>query len=253
MSQTSFLKRHSWYALLAWSLVLASAIAYLAQIVIFRRTEDTFFYMLQDFAFVPIQVLLVTLILNELLRSREKRVLLGKMNMAIGAFFSEVGTPLLRSFAVLDNQAERLRNDLMLSGAWSRREFAKVRKRYRTHEGKIDAHKGDLQNLRAFLQKRRPFLLNLLQNPNLLEHESFTDLLWAVFHLAEELTCRADLKKLPDTDYQHLAGDIKRAYMLLISEWLAYMEHLKTNYAYLFSLAIRTNPFNPESSPEVCS
>ena len=253
MGKMSFLKRPSWYAILGWLLVLVSAIAYLAQIVIFRRTEDTFFYMLQDFAFVPIQVLLVTLILNELLRRREKRALLGKMNMAIGAFFSEVGTPLLRSLAALDDQAERLRNDLMLSNEWSRRDFANMRKGYRSHEGQTDIHKSDLERLRTFLQERRQFLLNLLQNPNLLEHESFTNLLWAVFHLAEELVCRSDLKKLPDTDYQHLAGDMRRVYLLLISEWLAYMEHLKVNYGYLFSLAIRTNPFNPEASPEVRS
>jgi len=29
------------------------------------------------------------------------------------------------------------------------------------------------------------------------------------------------------------------------------MEHLKNEYPYLFSLAIRTNPFDPEASVEV--
>jgi len=85
----------------------------------------------------------------------------------------------------------------------------------------------------------------------LLEHESFTDLLWAVFHLTEELACRTNVKQLPDTDYAHLSGDIKRAYVLLISEWLAYMKHLKADYPYLFSLAVRTNPFDPNASVEV--
>jgi hypothetical protein len=91
----------------------------------------------------------------------------------------------------------------------------------------------------------------LLENPNLLEHESFTELLWAVFHLTEETACRVDLKQLPDTDCQHLSGDIKRVYGLLISEWLAYMKHLRDNYPYLFHLAARTNPFNPDASPIV--
>jgi hypothetical protein len=251
MGKMSFVKRQTWYVLLGWSLLFVSAIAYLAQIIIFRRTEDTFFYMLQDIAFVPIQVLLVTLILNELLRRREKRALLGKMNMAIGVFFSEVGTALLRSFSALDPQVEVLRSDLMLSNAWSRREFAKMRRRYKTYAGETDVHKSDLGRLKAFLLGKRDFMLNLLQNPNLLEHESFTDLLWAVFHLAEELVQRKNFKGLPNTDYQHLAGDMKRVYGLLISEWLAYMEHLKSKYPYLFSLAIRMNPFDPDASPEV--
>jgi hypothetical protein len=72
-----------------------------------------------------------------------------------------------------------------------------------------------------------------------------------VFHLTEELAFRKDVKQLIDTDYDHISGDIKRAYVLLISEWLTYMKHLQTDYPYLFSLAIRTNPFDPDSSPEV--
>ena len=247
----SFVKRKSWYVLLGWSLLAVSAVAYFVQIIIFRRTEDTFFYMLQDIAFVPVQVLLVTLILNELLRRRAKRALLGKMNMAIGVFFSEVGTALLRSFSALDPQVEVLRSDLMLSNAWSRREFTRMRRRYRTYAGETDVHKSDLESLKAFLLERREFMLHFLQNPNLLEHESFTELLWAIFHLAEELVQRKNFKGLPDTDYQHLVGDIKRAYVLLISEWLAYMEHLKKKYPYLFSLAIRINPFDADASPEV--
>jgi hypothetical protein len=84
-----------------------------------------------------------------------------------------------------------------------------------------------------------------------LEHESFTELLWAVFHLAEELSHRSMIKDLPDTDYVHLNGDIKRVYQLLVREWLSHMEHLKQVYPYLFSLAVRTNPFDPEASAEV--
>ena len=90
-----------------------------------------------------------------------------------------------------------------------------------------------------------------MENPNLLEHEGFTALLWAVFHLTEELDYRSDLSSLPDTDYNHISVDMKRAYLLVIIEWLAYIKHLKNNYPYLFSLASRVNPFNDEASPIV--
>lgn len=72
-----------------------------------------------------------------------------------------------------------------------------------------------------------------------------------VFHLTEELAHRVDVKNLPASDYEHLSGDIKRMYVLLISEWLSYMKHLKDDYPYLFSLAVRTNPFNPSASPVI--
>jgi hypothetical protein len=44
---------------------------------------------------------------------------------------------------------------------------------------------------------------------------------------------------------------MRRSYILLISEWLDYMRHLKENYPYLFSFAMRTNPFDPDASPEI--
>ena len=67
----------------------------------------------------------------------------------------------------------------------------------------------------------------------------------------EELENRDDLSKLPKSDYNHLSGDVVRIYSFLILEWLQYMEHLENNYPYLFSLAIRTNPFDPNPHVEI--
>ena len=57
----------------------------------FRDTHHIFIYLIGDIAFVFLEVLLVTLILHQLLRYREKKAMLNKLNMVIGAFFSEVG------------------------------------------------------------------------------------------------------------------------------------------------------------------
>ena len=108
-----------------------------------------------------------------------------------------------------------------------------------------------LQELRDFLLDRRMFILGLLQNPNLLEHDRFTDLLWAVSHLTEELEARKSIAALPATDVEHIKGDMARAYGILTREWLAYMEHLKTNYPYMYSLAVRMNPYKAGASPVV--
>jgi hypothetical protein len=101
---------------------------------------------------------------------------------------------------------------------------------------------------------KRPFLLRLLENPNLLEHDDFTDLLWAVFHLSEELELRGDkLKSLPEKDYEHLANDLKRAYSQITTTWISYMRHMKKSYPFLFSLASRINPLDPKATPVVYS
>jgi hypothetical protein len=245
------MKRFNWQMLLGLSLIALSAIFYLVHYAIFKDAHHIFIYMVGDIAFVPIEVLLVTLIIHQLLSVREKRSKLKKLNMVIGAFFSEVGTQLLQSFYDFDIHADTIRKDLIVEKGWSAKDFSRALKHLKKHDYGVNSKKGNLEDLKRFLMGKRDFLLRLLENPNLLEHESFTELLWAVFHFTEELTCREDVKQLIATDYDHISGDIKRAYVLLISEWLAYMKHLKTDYPYLFSLAIRTNPFDPDASPEV--
>jgi hypothetical protein len=245
------MKRYNWHLLLALSLIALSASIYLFHFSIFRDAHHIFLYLIGDIAFLPIQVLLVTLIIEKLLNEREKRQMLKKLNMVIGVFFSEVGTRLLKLFADFSPHLEGLRNDLVLTNDWSNKSFSSMQKRLRSYDYSVESRKGNLEDLKSFLMGKREFLLVLLENPNLLEHESFTELLWAVFHLAEELSFRPDVGHLSDPDYQHFSGDIQRVYVLLIAEWLAYMKHLKGNYPYLFSLAVRTNPFDPAASPEI--
>jgi len=232
-------------------LILLSAFVYAIHYVIFRDAHHIFLYMVGDIAFVFIEVLLVTLIIHQMLTEREKRSMLKKLNMVIGAFFSEVGTPLLKYFSGFDTNAERISRRLVVDAEWSPEHFTKMRAVLQNHSYKIDSQAGDLKGLQDFLVSRREFLLRLLENPNLLEHDYFTELLWAVFHLAEELSHRSQVKDLPATDYEHLSGDLKRVYQLLVREWLTYMEHLKKYFPYLFSLAMRTNPFDQQASPIV--
>jgi hypothetical protein len=237
-----------WGFTLALVLVLGSAAFYLLQIQIFHRPQDTFFYMLQDLAFVPVQVLLVTLILNDLMVRREKRNLLNKMNMVIGAFFGEVGTGLIRQLARFDRNAPERQKSLKIEAGWDDQRFKTARREIASGHYQIDARLDSLEPLKEFLSARRSFLLSLLENQNLLEHQSFTDLLWAVSHLTEELKLRKDLSGLPENDLNHLSGDIKRAYAILLAEWLDYVRHLKASYPYIYSLVIRSNPLDPEAS-----
>ena len=71
------------------------------------------------------------------------------------------------------------------------------------------------------------------------------------FHLTEELEARKSLADLPEADIRHIAGDIQRVYRHLMVEWLCYVEHLKSNYPYLFSLVTRMHPFQEHPSPMV--
>ena len=245
------MKNLNWRMIIGVLLIALSAVVYSIHFLIFRDPHHIFIYLVGDIGFVFIEVLLVTLIIDQLLHQREKRSLLHKLNMIIGVFFSEGGSELLRMLSDYDPQVERIRMDLVGKDQWSQQGFSQTSQRIRRYQFKMESQKGGLEGLRDFLREKKDFFLRILENPNLLEHEKFTDTLWAVLHLAEELTCRKSLQNLPPTDYAHLAGDLGRAYKSLISEWLNYMLHLKNDYPYLFSLAIRTNPFDPKATPEV--
>jgi hypothetical protein len=243
------MKNLKWQVLLSACLVLLSVGLYGLHFLIFRNAHHIFIYLLGDVAFLPIEVLFVTLIINQLLGNREKKIKLKKMNMVIGMFFSEAGSELLKSFLKFEKNGKDLRVMIVHDRRWADKDFSKLLKQLPGFAYDIDIRGGNLPELKMFLTSRRGFLLSLLGNANLLEHDKFTDLLWAVFHLTDELGYRPDFDRLPDADLQHLALDLRRAFQLLVLEWLAYMRHLQHDYPYLFSLAIRTNPFDPESSP----
>jgi len=141
---------------------------------------------------------------------------------------------------------------LAFDGRWDKNAFIQAGKTAESFPYHVRVTPDSLRNLRAGLTANRGFLLGLLENPNLLEHESFTDLLWAVFHVVEELEMRPEsLEGLPAADYAHLATDVRRAYSRLAGEWLAYARHLQEDYPYLFSLAARINPFRESPAPVI--
>lgn len=242
----------NWMLSISLILVIASALTYTIHYFIFRDLHHIFIYMIGDFGFLFLDVLLVILFIERLLSRREKRSIMNKLNMVIGTFFSEVGLELLRKFSNFVINSQDLERQLEISPDWEKKDFKKAMVAVQNFPYEIKIDKSSLSEIRRFLLSKRSFLMRLLENPNLLEHERFTDLLWAVFHLAEELVFRGDLlEDLPDTDYEHLNIDLQRAYSQLTVEWISYTAHLKESYPFLYSLAARVNPMNPQASPVV--
>ncbi|KPJ99343.1 MAG: hypothetical protein AMK71_09915 [Nitrospira bacterium SG8_35_4] len=179
-----------------------------------------------------------------LLNKQEQKARMEKLQMVIGVFFSEAGTRLLTYFTESDPTVDVISKHLMISSDWTEETFTSAGRQIRDHAFSPDIHTIDLESLRSFLNEKSNVILRLLENPSLLEHESFTDLIRALLHLKDELSLREDLQQLPESDYKHLSGDIKRAYALLSTQWLQYARYLKHSYPFLFSLTMRTNPFN---------
>jgi hypothetical protein len=232
-------------------LIVASALLFWLHYAIFHDPHLIFAYGLHALAFLPIEVLVVTLIIDRLLAARERQDRQHKMNMVIGAFYSAVGRSLLRSLLDLDTDRAAVAAHAAVAPDWSERRIEEAAAWARRHRFALHSDLGTFATLRDLLAQHREFLLRLLENPMLLEHEAFTELLWAVFHLEEELAARAALETSPPSDLEHLVGDAERAYAQVLAQWLEYMVHLRRRYPFLFSFAARANPLRGEARVEV--
>ena len=93
-------KIFNWQVVLGVILIMLSASVYYIHFLIFRDARHIFIYLIGDIAFVFLEIFLVTLVVHGLLAHREKQALFRKMNMVIGAFFSEVGRELIKFLIV---------------------------------------------------------------------------------------------------------------------------------------------------------
>src|ERR1035437_3586469 len=244
-------KRNNYLISLAAILMGISVIVYFVDYLIFRDANHIFVYLLSDLAFLPLEVLIVGVVIERILNDNEKQEKLQKLNMVVGAFYSELGNFLLAYLIDGFDNREEISKAMNISGKWTKDDFRTARDFIHGLKIKSNARKVDLVGLKTFMSGKREFLLELLANPGLLENDKFTDVLWAVTHVDEELEARPSLSTLPEADMEHLSGDIARAYGHLAGEWLEYAEHLKAKYPYLFSLVVRTHPFQEHPSAVV--
>jgi len=182
-----------------------------------------------------------------LLQGKQERLKNHRINMLTGVFFSELGNELLNLCANFDAQINKLRQDIIIDGNLIDSHID-LKQKLNTHVYNIDAGKMDIKKVKELMVSKGDQVVRLLENPSFNNNESFTELLRAILHLREELLARVDISDLPGSDVEHLANDLNRVYPLLANHWLNYIYHLKRYYTYLYSLAIRTNPFSPTKS-----
>jgi len=242
------LKRYQWVIVAAAILVSISAALFVVHYLIFQDVRGIFFYLLHNLAYLPVEILVVALIVERMLARHERHKILHKLNMVIGTFFSELGTRLLGELTVAMNVNEDIRPLLSVNSKWTPKDYHESLARLRRIDYKARPERLDLPRLRQMMGEKHNLLVMLLGNPNVMEHDRFTDLLWAIFHLTEELEARPSFTGLPETDLAHLAGDVQRVYSHLTIEWLHYCRHLQRAYPYIFSIIARTHPLQENPS-----
>lgn len=234
----------------AVALVLLSGVIYVLHWLFFHDAHHISIFFLSDLAFLPVEVFLVTLIIDKGIEKREQEHIMEKLNMLIGLFFSEIGRNMISLFSGMDLHKEELHEKYILTQTFFNPDFKSIIKWTRSHKFKINVCELNFLDLQSMLNEKRDFFSTLMANSAVLEHDTFSELLYALFHLQEELNNRNTLDlqcDMHEFDIQQLRNDVERVYKLLAIEWVMYMKHLNDQFPYLYYTALTQNPFDERS------
>ena len=237
-------------------MVIAIIIIYGSNILVLKDPEHVISYIWTHLGFIPVDILIVAFVLDEIISKKEKEAMMEKLDMIMSTFFSEVGNDLISQLSSV-NKHKADTSYLESIKSWDDKDYENKLKEIKNINipFRADVTSEDreeyLTNIRNLLVNKREFIVGLLNNPNLLEKEEFSKLLTAILHLDEELEHRPDLSKVTDVDFNHLNGDMERIYNILIHEWIYYLRYLNKHYPYMIALIIRTNPFDANADAYV--
>ena len=243
----------SWKIKFSILMVILIIIIYGSNYLVLGDAEHIISYIWTHLGFIPVDILIVAFLLDEIIERKEKEAMLEKLDMLMSTFFSEVGNELITQLSTV-NKYKASTENLKSIKSWDEKDFDnKLNELKNTNidfRADIPAEEREkfLENLRTLLVDKREFIINLINNPNLLEKEEFSALVNSILHLDEELEHRTDLALVNDGDFAHLNGDMKRVYEKLVYEWVYYLKYLYKHYPYMIALIIRTNPFDEDAS-----
>ena len=234
-------------------MIVLIIIIYGSNYLVLGDAEHIISYIWTHLGFIPVDILIVAFLLDEIIERKEKEAMLEKLDMLMSTFFSEVGNDLISQLSSVNKYKANTEN-LKSIKSWTEKDFdAKLEELKNTSidfnaDISVEEREEFLDNLRSLLVDKREFIINLINNPNLLEKEEFAGLANSILHLDEELEHRKNLALITDADFAHLNGDMQRVYDKLVYEWVYYLKYLYKNYPYMIALIIRTNPFDEDAS-----
>ena len=245
-------KRLSWKAKFSILMVILIIIIYGSNYLVLGDAEHIISYIWTHLGFIPVDILIVAFLLDEIIERKEKEAMLEKLDMLMSTFFSELGNDLIGQLSAV-NKYDADTQTLKSIKNWEEKDFDAKLDELKNASIDLQAdiapeeREEFLENLRTLLVGKREFIINLINNPNLLEKEEFTGLINAILHLDEELEHRTDLALVNDADFGHLNGDMQRVYNKLVYEWVYYLRYLYKHHPYMIALIIRTNPFDEDA------
>ena len=88
-------KRLSWKAKFSILMVILIIIIYGSNYLVLGDAEHIISYIWTHLGFIPVDILIVAFLLDEIIERKEKEAMLEKLDMLMSTFFSEVGNDLI--------------------------------------------------------------------------------------------------------------------------------------------------------------
>ena len=184
-------KRLSWKVKFSIVMVLLIIIIYGSNYLVLGDAEHIISYIWTHLGFIPVDILVVAFLLDEIIEKKEKEAMLEKLDMLMSTFFSEVGNELITQLSTA-NKYKASTENLKSIKDWDEKDFDnkldELKGASLDFQADIPAEKREefLETLGNLLASKREFIINMINNPNLLEKEEFTELVNAILHLDEE-------------------------------------------------------------------
>ena len=241
----SFKKKISIRGLIIFFSVLSIVLLIIHHWIFHENGYWASFLLLHEIALMPLEFVVVTLGLEQILELTNKRENQAKISMIESVFFSESGSDMLRYLfsCDADKDIEEIRSIMDVQRDWSAKQIRQARAAVKNITYEVDSSKIDFFGLHYHLSTRHSYFLKVIENPALSGHERFTELLLHIYHLWEELECRTDLYNLPPDDREYLCKAVNAVYKELAIEWMQNATDLLLHQPERLHHVIRTNPF----------
>lgn len=224
-------------------LLCASALLYAIHYLIFRDLHHLAIFGLHELAFVPLEVILVTLGLDQLVEKTHREEARSKVSIIETLYFNESGGTMLRYLTSFDPDAARLRELLQVTEDWHSSDFRQAIRQLKSYPFLLDLDRIDFFGLHYHLSQRHEYYRSMLENPALTQSEAFTEMIMKIYLLWEELDGRTNLYQLPEKDRNYLAELLHEIYRELTEYWLDNVYNHSIHNRFRLHRAIESNPF----------
>ena len=115
-------KRLSWKMKFSIVMILLIIIIYGSNYLVLGDAEHIISYVWTHLGFIPVDILLVAFILDEIIEKKEKEAMLEKLDMLMSTFFSEVGNELINKLSTA-NKYKASTENLKSIKDWDENDF----------------------------------------------------------------------------------------------------------------------------------